>query len=68
MTALRGGLAFSHLFFADDLVLFDKVNHISCLAITEVLDFFALDLDRRSVSQNQRSTSLQMWIEIHEKP
>ena len=34
------GLAFSHLFFADDLVLFAKTNMENCLVIREVLDEF----------------------------
>ena len=36
----RSGLAFSHLFFADDLVLFAKANQVSCATIREVLDNF----------------------------
>ena len=38
--ANRNGLAFSHLFFADDLVLFAKADHENCAAIREVLDLF----------------------------
>ena len=36
----RSGLAFSHLFFVDDLVLFAKANLENCAAIREVLDLF----------------------------
>ena len=36
----RRGPAFSHLFFADDLVLFAKANMENCLVIREVLDEF----------------------------
>ena len=38
--ASRGGLAFSHLFFADDLVLFAKADRKNCLAVRDVLDSF----------------------------
>ena len=38
--ASRGGIAFSHLFFADDLVLFAKANQKNCRAVRDVLDTF----------------------------
>lgn len=34
----QGGLAFSHLFFADDHVLFAKANCKNCMAVKDVLD------------------------------
>ena len=40
MKASCGGLAFSHLFFADDLVLFAKAIHINCSAVRDVIDVF----------------------------
>lgn len=40
MKSARGGLAFSHLFYVDDLVLFAKVDLANCLTIREVLDDF----------------------------
>ena len=36
----QGGIAFSHLMFADDIVLFAKADHMNCLTIREVLDDF----------------------------
>lgn len=36
----RSGLAFSNLFFADDLVLFAKPDHENCVVVREVLDLF----------------------------
>ena len=38
--ASRSGPSLSHLFFADDLVLFAKANADNCNAIREVLDTF----------------------------
>ena len=38
--ASRSGLSFSHVFFADDLMLFAKADYKNCEAITEVLDKF----------------------------
>ena len=36
----QSGMAFSHLFFADDLVLFAKADHVNCSTIRDVLDDF----------------------------
>ena len=36
----QGGLAFSHLMFADDVVLFAKANHGNYVAIRDALDTF----------------------------
>ena len=38
--ASRGGPAFSHLFFADDLVLFGKANEKNCQSIKDTLEVF----------------------------
>ena len=38
--ASRNGPSFSHVFFADDLMLFTKANHKNCEVIMEVLDVF----------------------------
>ena len=40
MKASRNGLSFSHVFFADDLMLFAKANHKNCEAVIEVYDNF----------------------------
>ena len=41
--ASRSGPSFSHLFLADDLVLFAKANTENCMAVKEVLDKFCMD-------------------------
>ena len=38
--ASQRGHAFSHLFFADDLILFTKADGVNCSAIRDVLDTF----------------------------
>ena len=38
--ASRGGLVFSYLLFADDLVLFAKYDRKNCLAVRDVIDSF----------------------------
>ena len=50
--ASRGGPAFFHLFFADDLVLFAEANRKNCVAIKEVLDSFC-SISGQKVSQGK---------------
>ena len=38
--ASQGSLAFSHLFFADNLVLFVKAGRKNCMAVKDALDTF----------------------------
>ena len=38
--ASQSGPAFSHLFFANDLILFAKADWVNCAAIKDVLDTF----------------------------
>ena len=45
--ASKNGPSFSHVFFADDFMLFTKANAKNCEAIVEVLDTFCSLLDRR---------------------
>lgn len=47
--ASRGGPAFSHLFFADDLVFFGKADMKNCQSMKDALDVFC-DLSREKVS------------------
>ena len=48
--ASRSGPSFSHLFFANDLMLFAKADAENCIAIREVLDNFC-SLSRQTVSE-----------------
>ena len=48
--ASQSGPEFSHLFFADDLIFFAKVDWVNCAAIRDVLDEFC-DLSGQSVSE-----------------
>ena len=40
--ATLGGIAFSHLFFADDLVLFAKADQKNCIAIKDAIETFCV--------------------------
>lgn len=52
VTASRGGPAMSHLFFADDLILFAKVDEKNCQSIREVLEVFG-ELSTQKVSASK---------------
>ena len=51
--ASQGGSEFSHVFFADDLMLFAKADRKNCLAIRELLDSFC-ELSGQKIS-NEKS-------------
>ncbi|XP_075674818.1 uncharacterized protein LOC142644012 [Castanea sativa] len=54
ITASRGGIAFSHIFFADDLMLFAKEDRKNCMAVRDALDtFFALSGQKISNEQSR---------------
>lgn len=50
--ASQGRMAFSHLFLADDLMLFARVDRKNCVAMREVLDSFC-ELSGQKVSQEK---------------
>ena len=47
--ASQGGIAFSHLFFADDLVLFARVDQKNFVVVKDVLESFC-ELSSQKVS------------------
>ena len=51
----RSGLSFSHVFFANDLMLFAKADYKNCEAIIEVLDNF-YNLAGQKVNLNRSRT------------
>ena len=52
--ASRGGLAFSHLFFADDPILFVKADKKNCLIVRDVLDSFCSLLSQKVSNAKSR--------------
>ena len=55
MRSSKSGLAFSHLMFADDLVLFAKADQINCYTIKSVLDAFCSKL-------GQTVSEVKSWV------
>ena len=55
--ASRGGLAFSHLFFVDNLILFGKANKKSYISIKEALDSFC-ELSGKKVNNGKSQVYL----------
>lgn len=62
--ASQGGPAFSHLFFANDLMLFTRANRKNYISIKEVLESF-YDFSRQKImARSLRYFSLLMWTKI----
>lgn len=53
----RNGLPFSHMFFANDLILFAKASKRNCTTIKNVLDSFCKLLGQKSTSQSPKFSS-----------
>lgn len=51
--ASQGGITFSHLFFANDLIIFAKADQKNCSVVRDVLDSFC-DISGQKVS-NEKS-------------
>ena len=49
---LRGGLAVSHLFFVDDLVLFTKADMKNCISMLDALEGFC-GISRQKISKEK---------------
>ena len=64
--ASRGGPAFSHLFFADNLALFGKANEKNCQSIKDTLEVFCELFGQKVIMISLESTSLRMWRIIDE--
>lgn len=58
----KSGAVFSHLFFADDLVLFARANFVNCMTIRDVLDDFCARSSQTISESNPGFLSLLMWI------
>ena len=54
LQASRDNIGISHLFFADDLILFVKVDEDSCKAISEVLDEFCEESGQKVSMEESR--------------
>ena len=54
LKASRDNIGISHLFFADDLILFVKVDKDSCKVISEVLDEFCDELGQKVNMEKSR--------------
>ena len=52
--ASQGGIAFSHLFFAYDLVLFAKANQKNCLVVQDALESFCNLFGQKISNENSR--------------
>ena len=52
--AAPGGIAFSHLFFADDLVLFAKADRKNCMAIKDAIETFCVLFGQKMSAEKSR--------------
>lgn len=59
--ASRNGPGFSHIFFADDLLLFAKANQKNCETFWMSWRNFALSQVKKSAKRSPKSSSLQMY-------
>ena len=62
----RSGPTFSHLMFADDLVLFAKADSSNCSIIRDVLDEFWAVSGQTISDSKSRFIFLQTWIKTLE--
>lgn len=62
-----GGIAFLHLFFTDDLVLFAKADQKNCVAIKDVLETFCELSGQKVNDKNLESSFLLIFLEKLER-
>ena len=67
MSASRGGVVFSHLFFTDDLILFAKADVKNCLAIKDVLDTFCMFSGQKFSAKSLRCFFPLIWLNTEER-
>lgn len=60
LKASEDNLGFSHLLFADDIILFSKMDPRACDAMMEVLEKFVVNLDKKSARTNHSYNFLRM--------
>lgn len=54
MPTSKGGVAFSNMFFTDDLTLFAKADVKNCMAIRDVLDTFCIFSGQKVSAEKSR--------------
>ena len=59
----NNGVAFSHLFFADDLVLFAKADLVNCSTIRDVLDSFCARFGQ-SISESKSRVFFSLNVDV----
>ena len=62
----NNGVAVSHLFFADDLVLFAKADHVNCSTIWDVLDDFCAR-SSQSISESKSRVFFSPNVDVDTK-
>lgn len=66
VSASRGGLAFSHLFVADDLMLFRKANRKNCQSMMDALDCF-YRISGQKINKNKSKTYFSLNVDSSTK-
>ena len=68
LKASHGNVKISHLFYADDLILFAKVTNVICKAIPEVLWTFCMESSQKiSCAKSRIYFCLNVGAELKEK-